>query len=625
MILPGELYQNYLDQFNDFYRTTFYLNQNATVQEMTTDLITTAERHNVSIFKIVRSTFSTFSSQLDIYCDDYVADILVKDYGIVFGKSESLFSGETTVNRYDFTALTQETVTKDIEYCLIGDYNDMTAFKAELVDKYAGSFPREDGINIQNSCKFTLTAAICILLLLNIFLSFYDIQYQKKEMFLSLTMGQSTVLYYIKNILLDSVYYIIISTIVGIVLTSNQRTLPFSQFVFWGIAAIIASNLIVYLQLFKIDYKAVISDSFMSAEKKNLRFQYVLHGVCFSLVIITLASNIAVIADCLNYYRQKSFFYDHSDYYWYQSFTVKDQEAADTDAIINRFTNEYTDSMNIFYLCQGSEISEENSDLFYEANHNTIEYLKTEIDSLNDCSLDKDTYILVHKNTKLSETDIEELISWADTDSVEVLEYSNSAEIIFREFDSEPITSFVKNPVIVFYNKEGSVSEGTVKYELFLCMVQTNRAQMEAFASENNLSYSETNAVDYFEYRWTQLSRTLLINTVLFLLMLLMEILVSFSIISLEFKVNAIELALKEINGYSLFERFRKFFLETIVLWGICIISVAIVSIFIAPQTVFYEILGSSIMLIINLLTIILQIRHHENMKTTEILKGGAL
>ena len=625
VLLPGELYQNYLDQFNDFYELTFELPADCDSQELLNDLEQASAENNVHIFKIVTAKATAFSTEYDIYSDDYVYNLLTEDYKIEFGEIVSIFSGKTTINHYTFHEIPDELVKKDNKYYVAGDDASIQLLKSQVEDSYDDSSLIVEGANEINSARIILIAAAFILVILNVFLSFYDIQYQKKEIFLRLTMGQSTMRYYLFNVIADSVFVLISAAVTGAVVFNYEKRLPFFIYVVAGIATIIISNVLIYLLLFKISHKEVLSESNLSAEKKTLKLQYVIHGICFLLVTVLLATNIAVISECLDYYKQKEFFQEHKDYYWYQGLRFTDGENEDDIEPENEFINRFSNSMEIFYLCECSEISEKNSKLFYEANLYTADYLKSEIKELQESPLDKEVYILTHKNEKLSDYDKERLISWADTDSYEILEYSEHVEIIHRELDSAPYTSTVKDPVIVFYNHEQIAEEGCMIYELFLCMVKTDHDALAEFLDEYNLTCIETNALDFFEYNWTRLSRTLLINIVLFIMMLFMEILVSYSIISLEFKVNATEIALKKVNGYNLFERFSVILLSTFILWIICLIVTVIVTAFVRPGVIVYELLGAVIMLILNYVIIAGQIQYYDKMKISKILKGGAL
>lgn len=73
-----------------------------TAQKMLSDIQNTAKSHNVSIFVQDIQVKNMFTCEVNIYCDDIVKQILRSEYSIKSGKYKSIFSGNTTVNFYDF-------------------------------------------------------------------------------------------------------------------------------------------------------------------------------------------------------------------------------------------------------------------------------------------------------------------------------------------------------------------------------------------------------------------------------------------------------------------------------------------------------------------------------------------
>ena len=181
VLLPGELYQNYLDQFNDFYELTFELPADCDSQELLNDLEQASAESNVHIFKIVTANATAFSTEYDIYSDEYVYNLLTEDYKIEFGEIVSIFSGKTTINHYTFHEIPDELVKKDNKYYVAGDDASIQLLKSQVEDSYEDSNLIVEGANEINSARIILVAAAFILVILNVFLSFYDVQYQKKE------------------------------------------------------------------------------------------------------------------------------------------------------------------------------------------------------------------------------------------------------------------------------------------------------------------------------------------------------------------------------------------------------------------------------------------------------------
>lgn len=622
-ILPGELFQGYMDQYNDFYETSFYLQTGKTPEEMNRDLSSGAEIYDIHIFKIYERSKTTYSVCLDIYADDVMAQILSSQYCISEGTYQSLFSGSTEINVYPFSDIPDDLMEEDEVYYLYGDYDDMILFKQSLVDTYAGSFPEDNGYNGLASYQGMLIGAWVLVILIALLLGVYDLMTQKKEIFISVTMGMSRAEIYLRNILPDTACMIAVYLILRMLIRHFEGSLSFDTCSNVMFVILLLTNALVFLGVFRTGYSALTGEN--SAERKLLTCNYVLCAICSFLFLAGIGSYVEMMWSSYSYSEQEEFFDVHSDYVWCQGLQLLDvnddvnEEVLQT--LLNEFVEEYPESF--FYICEGGEFGLDEERVFYTASSGAKDYLKENFSALASVTSDCDCYILVPEGEGITEDDLTDLTDWLETDSCEILRYSTSVDIICRELDNDPITNTVTNPVIVFYNHEQDIPVGELVYEFFLGMVDDSDGQWSEYASANGISYVGTNAWDYFCYRWDALSRTVLVNLVVVVIMAVLMILSIYVVIRMEFQVNAQEIALKKIYGYTNFERFRKLYVLTVVSAVICVIGLLVL------KCVGYSIPFRYVLPILLLFTLIecaiisLQIAFYDRKNLQNILKGG--
>lgn len=554
-IIPGELFQGYLDQYNDFYKTSFYLPENGSTEVMLNDLTETAKKHNIHIFKIYEREKNKYSVNLDVYTDENMAKVLANDYKISHGIYKSIFSGTAIINVHNFSDIPQKLIETDEYYYLYGDSKDMIRFKKDLINVYAGSFPKDDGYNDLEYYTFKLITSWIFVLAILVLLSIYDVISQKKENFIRITMGEKAGVIYLKNVVLDSVYILSVFLCSQLLIKKIEGNLIFSEYSNVMLLITILINCFVLLMIFKFDVK----DAFSNSPKNNiLKYNYLLLGLCSIFFTLSVVSCVELINNSYSYSKQELFFAKNKNYSWYQNITIENGSEEELQMHLNDFISENMDSFH--YLCSGIVYDEINNDVLYEANSGTKSYLKSKIKELND-KLDHDTYLLIYEKNKLKKEELETIKNYIDNKNYQIIYYSDPIEIIYRQFDEAPLTSIAQNPVIVFHNKEDTnLSYNESMYEFHLCMIDNHNNVWHNFAERNGISFIETNVYDYYCYRWDALSRTLLINLVIVLFLAIMLFLSSCVVIKLEFRINAKEIALKKIHGYRMIECFKKIY-----------------------------------------------------------------
>ncbi|WP_461205844.1 DUF1430 domain-containing protein [Clostridium sp. DL1XJH146] len=642
ILIIGESHIFYLDNFYTLYdNTTLYLQHDTTSEEMIADILNSAHRNKVEVFTFTRTQRDVVNTEYDIYATAGTEKYINENSNIFEGNYTSLFVGNTNFKFNDFNDI--HSIENMHDYYFIGSEEQVYQFKMDLINKYAGNHPKQGYIDKEARNN---TVAIWILIIsIILLLSFYDILSQKKENVVRISMGEKISKIIWTNIILDSLALIVIFIVILSVL--SRYSYVFFNFKISIILFIILLfiNGTLYLNLYFYDIKEVFSNS--KGSKKLLSINYGLKLVTTIITIFIISSNIAFSAQSYKLYKQKSFFEKHSDYYYikfmYRPIVKNDGSMKDTwnesEAVQSRFYKEFFEKFHSTALKDNSGYIEQEAII---ANRNSFDYLSSKIDELRDSDLDKDVYFMLPEKMKENPEIIDnlygKLCSREETKfDYEVIYYHEDIEVIGIDEDSIYGSNLVKNPCISYINisldKAGSnnIYLNNLDYlndVMYKISSDNEFNEFNEFLVEHNLKDEEVykiNVLEKYENSWIIAKRVLYINLVFSVLVLFLEFIIINSIIRLEYEVNAIELSIKKVMGYSVLEKNWKIIMMTVITTiSSILISVIVVKVM-EIKEVYYLAFGGSMILILELFVITFYIRRIENCKIQKILKGGNL
>lgn len=346
---------------------------------------------------------------------------------------------------------------------------------------------------------------------------------------------------------------------------------------------------------------------------------------CITIVLTSacISTSISVIYESYRFYQQKSFYESYSDYVVLQNLKV--ETGGETFEYEGEFYKKYVKELEIFFLCERMALS--SGKIAVIANYNTMDYIKSAIPELENVVFDKDVYI-IHKDSELiNSMDMEFLKPTIDCEIAEVT-YHENAKLVSIELNYDnQFTRWCENPIIVYYNTDVAIlydeSMISMTVPIVLCLIK-NDVVIDEFMRSNHISYSCTNMMDIFEQQWIKLKRTSYLSCILLVLLFVLQILVILNIVNLEYKVNAIELSIKKIIGYSMVERFRRQYVVSLLLY---VFSLA-VSLIVAGTLKFGSLpfITYGIMLSYLIETVIFTLfaARYDRKNVQKILKGGA-
>lgn len=639
----GESYIYYLENFNDdFYSTTMSKPDHKSDIEMKVDIEKSARDNDVDVFVVKKDIKSNIDVDLSIYGTTGVQKKLEDNLSMYEEKYNSMFLGNVTIN---YNNINEITIMNDFnDYYLIGSKKNVKAFKVELINIYGGNHPVQ-GMDIKQSSRNILFVWLIIYIVILLF-TYHDIIFQKKELLIKVTFGEKISKLVLKNILLDLIVFIsvfIATYYFTSLFTQSKFHFIYSLLVFAGFILI---NSLLYLSLYSLNIKEVFSNSKHST--KLLAINYGLKTLTILLAIIVLSGSIGLIVEGLTFHKQKEFFESHKDYSYVQfdyklrSALQEDLDLIDQGANVREgfYKEHFDNAIQLVNITSNLDLSVPT----ILANRNALNYLESKIPKLKELEFEEKVYYILpekHAKNKSALTTIQEIYASYHNDfgklitDYEIIVYNSDADIIsIDELDYLNRSTLQYNPIIVFDNTDGkdivltTVTSLRKTYYAHDIMYLISDEKFNSFVEKNNLTNEitvKTNVYDLYLYYWTLIKRGIIIAIVLFALVLLLEVIIIGLILRLEYEINAVELSIKKILGYTTWQKNKKIIYLTLSVTIISILISLVINYIFSISEASYLFYGGVIILITETMFIFVNITKIEKTKLQKILKGGSL
>ncbi len=616
----GEIYVWYIDSFETSYtNVTMYLQKDTTQEQMIQDIYHAAEKENVEVFTIDQEIENIFSTKRIIYGTDGVEPYLSDISKIEPGNFQSIFLGNVQI---EFKSLKEiEDISQTELYQVIGSKDNIIEFKKELVNQYAGRFPQDGSGSNEN--LFIVIAIWSVSLLFILLMTLYEVALMKKEVMIRIICGESLINVINKNIWLDLAVYVIMLTIIPLALNSFTTPTYFIDISIIAIIIFLLLNSIIFLSLYFTDYKKDMGSR--ESSKSVLNLSYIYKIISIVLVIIVMSSCIELIHQGSDYYRQKIFFEEKKEYSYIGFGSLHyDVEELYTDAY-----QQFSEKEKVFSLVNLDTFGEVNAE-YLLGNSAAIEYLQAHIPDIGNFSFKEKIYFIIpdkwKDSQKIYDNSMEIWTSYYKGEyDYEFVPYKENVNIIYMANSGNISTGFMKNPIIILNNMPNDNKYWNSTYISNSSLFNISDREWLSFISKHefeNETYYQTNAYDYYMHQWQLFKRNMFIGIVLFIVLIILESIIIRTIISYEYRVRAIELTLKKIFGYKLFERHKKLLLTTLIS-GIISLFIATIIFYLIGQTSIYILLGGLSILFIEMIILLFYINKTDKINIQKILKGG--
>ena len=226
-----------------------------------------------------------------------------------------------------------------------------------------------------------------------------------------------------------------------------------------------------------------------------------------------------------------------------------------------------------------------------------------------------------------------------DTSSIqyEVIYYDNTDVLYFDFLETSKLPvgfDKVENPIFVYCTLSDeqfntiiqSIDDLTHESTFNNFLFKLTEEEVENISTISGLkAVSYKSLVDQCGQYKISLLRIVLLNSIISLFLMMLEMVIIVTIIKLEYMVNAKELAIKKILGYSVFNKNKTIFLLNICGAGISIITMIVVSLMFEVTKVSTVLLVGTALTVTEAGLIVFNILELERTSIPKILKGGSL
>lgn len=671
----GEFYQIHISEMPNNNFITFSSVEKRSTKEFYRNLVKTADKNDVIIYYANVDSNSNFTkTNVTIYYSDKkVCDFFENEYLINRGISKSIFLSNGMVEFKDLLE-SNTYISKDICFYLICDENNGKNFLDEIENEYEVdnySFVNEKP-SFYNSKAFYIQLvlwiiAYSILLVVNL----YDIMLIQKEVAVRFSLGERKSALYVKKVSIDSVIYILsfILAFYGISkFTNSLFSHKLSILFFLGFLIL---NLLFSLILCKIDIKKAYTGN--SLTKSILISSYAFKIITSILLVIVLGIGIGKTFQVYNLKNIEDTLTDFKEYNFIDMrYSVSNPNIEDENAVLKyklqkEFFNNKGAVVQSEFIDFG-KLSDGKEHKGIVCNKNTEDYLREVIPELKNKNFDSKMYVLIPEY-KNYENDYNLIVDFAQPDlngdkgylffhnyEIEIITYKPNVSIIaFNNTASSKVETY-KNPIIYFsyldesdlviQNMYGTLAErkiadgglyedwiggiNSVSYDNCI-MIKATDNELEVFARNNNFSlendyFSKLNVYENYKQSLLRNEKILIMLYGLILIFLIMESILIGTVVKIEYNINAKELAVKKILGYSILQKNLKIFLLSIIVIVIgFIFSVILCSLLRIVTTILFLFLGCVMLSLIEILFIFYYIVKIESTQVVKILKGDSL
>lgn len=663
----GESYTFFLENFQGSYmQVGYFLETGDSEDEMRSAILDKANEYETQVFTIGKEDGGAFSRKITVYGDETVQKNLKADWGIEQGTISSFFSGKT---RFIFKPF-EEATEKELQNCwYMGQSHERlyTMLFPGMV-KYSGNFRNDP---VQGISEKVVAALWFVLIITILLLTYYDTVYSKKEEIVRMVLGADLVHMLTHKIISDTVGFLIAA------LAAILLLLPFTNPLFrWNISLIgflilILSNGLVIVLGMGIGKHLQIKN--VASSKKALHISVIIKGLVAILTILVLSVTIYLSVEGSKLYKQKNHYssqpsivhvdvaypYDYEKMEFAAGHFESTPPLDSREQVKDNFMRYSYHELGCSLVCYKSfeNVSPKWGDRYIFAN---LSGLKAYSDMIPEWSIlcqNEGNYILIPDRGNQTEI-VEEIMDngsllGLDKDNLKgVFTYKDGLSVIAEghvndEFD---YSYKIKNPVILLdtYNygalpvypvsyklREADHPDGIIahnfQYLMQFAALENNQEKIYGFANAISgeainpslIEFTVTNVGNWFDGLWSLQNRSLLIAVILTLLILILEAQISIISLRMAYETNARELTIKKVMGYSVFERFKLFFLLTCILCGLSLVGAIVCAEIFKISMIGYLVWGSIVVFFFDVGILLCLTRKNDNLQIQKVLKGG--
>lgn len=617
-VVQCETFQYELSSFNVWYycSTDISFQSEEERVQLLQELYQYAEVKNVHVFANAWEQKNTFSHVVHLYGDSSLKELFEKEHGISEKTYRSLISGESRVVWHEFSELIDYQNRYVYTISFIGDDGSIRDVYEHMKENFTLTVPVITTAS-ESDIIYLMWGIIAGILVL---LSCMETALRKKEVVVRIFLGESVWGIILKStgleILVDYLEFILVKTVVFHFISGECM----KQTVFLLYSCGILVSCLSRLTYADYDMKKAFSNA--GDFRAVLNFTYVLKIVITAVSVFMLVNNFSLLLRDLKATVRPGRLDGYSDYsYLYliqNTYYRPDISEEELDAVANEeygfyysvyenlYKNNYEKTKPV--ICQ-TILNDRDRNLKFVLVNEFGEPLLT--DFIKDLDYDKnaDAIYFVPK-------------TWADNE--QVLSYAG-------ECLEETITD-VNSPVIIFSRFDGAANKDRLSLSvdpvhMMFKITDTDMKNLEKQFHLEEKGYETviTNAKESSKYRNSLLRTAIAFLSSICVFTLVLQMILIVSIVSMEYRFRAMELAIKKILGYGMWKKNMRLFLSCVFTNLVAIPALAVFGKTSGMYRASSCVKTGICVMILELVVIVINILRVESKNIQKILKGGCL
>ncbi|MDO5150975.1 MAG: DUF1430 domain-containing protein [Oscillospiraceae bacterium] len=600
------------------------------VQLISEEIKRLSSENNVIVYTLEYNYSSLNCSETIISVFGNDTEELKNILGVQDNEFKSIFYNNVSVKFREFN---QDSVTgQTTQFYIAGADDDIKRFVNEIGDIY-----RLSKIEL-NALKSNDTKILCFILWIIIgafiiSITLYEIAFMKKEIFLKRIFGETLLNIHIKFNISDSAIIMGIFAVSAFFINNFTNIRFCLKYLLCVIIIICLINSIIYITLNFFDVNIIVKDRF---SEKALPYAYIFGFITSFLAIFSIIMAFDISDTVNDYTKIDKFVKSHSEYSIcdFQRYVRNELNASNiyetkknNEVLNEEIYREYFQECKPVLL---AGLSINNGERCVYANIYSYDYLCENIKEFAGNRIESDIVIVLPKGIVNKDEYIDSALETirntegtSFTFDYQTIEYEDDISIVYISNTEDICLNIADNPVVIYNSVKAdslttplsSVSRSG--YNILYKVDDNIRDDIiHKFNMENDIC-TITNLKDYYEHWYFIVSSTADIIYFFCFSVIIAQIFVNISVITLTYKINSKELALKKVLGYSLFEKNRK-----LLLYNFLSIFISLILNIIIIQSISKVIMCSVPIVLITSIVTVSQIEKSEKLNVNNVFKG---
>lgn len=636
--LQSEIFHIECWNFNTGYylSSTISYSDEAERTELISDLYRISKENDVTVFAVNITTVNQIEYEMVVFADADAHDYIYSNHNISKQKYYSVLSGNINVEYCDFLDLAEDDNKYVNTISFIGDKADVINVYKQLKDRYHITYPRLMGAN-EKDMIYLMWGIIALLMVI---MTCIEVLYNKKEVVLRVSLGQDVKEIIINSIVIeiltDMIMFFVIKTMVFQFISGEFMKNTVIGLFILGIAV----SCLCYLFYGVYDTKKVFAN--VNDSKEILMILYILKALVTMASIGVIVTNLGTVMNDILVSNESGIVAVCQEYSY---ISIKD-EALNTyyDEAGERIKNglEYEKAIFKEYyekakplICNVALVDPQTNTNYVCVNEFGGDLLTQFTDGEELENADIVCFIPRHINNENAlqyvESCIGNLIMDADNLNIKEIIYCDYKYLTCIDTNAAYGMKTVINPVVIYSRYDGLKNINNIA-ETYFNNVLFNLSDEDVIEieekyklRENGYKIVKTSVAENYEYHKNVIRRSIAFFSSICSFTVILQVILVFAINKMEYQMNAMEMALKKVLGYSIWRKNTRALLSSIVFHVLITILLCILGEYTQLFSILLCIFAGTFMLVIEILAIVFNVFYIEKQKISKILKGGCL